>query len=151
MEMEKRMSTSQQDEQAERRRVFAQDQFVQRQATTMHAHAIADAAMPRGRFSAVEAVTVVGSKADAASAYPPAAAHQCDPVGPEPSLGYRIDEMPTEAALLSSPPPTDDDPVNAVPSTPLDVEQRGAGSPSLSPELVAQRKSSQMFVVIRQG
>ena len=101
---------SSQEEQIERQRVFAQDQSVQRQATTMHAHAIADAATPRGRFSAVEAQTVVG--AGPIPNYPPAAAHQHDPCGQEPPLGYRIDEMPLEPPFPSvqAPDPTSADP-----------------------------------------
>jgi hypothetical protein len=64
------MSTSHQEEQEERRRVFAQDQSVPRQASTFHQHAQADADTPRGRFSAVSAAYVVGSKADVARRLP---------------------------------------------------------------------------------
>ena len=82
---------SSQEGQAERRRVFAQDQSVPNQASTFHQHATADANIPRGRFSAVETATIVGSQPTIN--YPPAAAHQRDPCGPEPSLGYRIDDL----------------------------------------------------------
>ena len=88
------MSTSAQDEQAERRRVFAQDQSLRNQGGTMHAHALADAETPRGRFSAVSNAYVVGSKPDVASAYPAASsAHQTE-LPPEPPTGYAIDAMP---------------------------------------------------------
>jgi hypothetical protein len=131
---------SSQEEQAERQRVFAQDQSVARQATTMHAHAIADAAMPRGRFSAVETAYVIGSKPDAASAYPPAAPQQRDPCGPEPPLGYRVDEMPHEPSSLLAPPdvaaPTD--PTSA-PSSPL---ARDVGSLSHSGDMTADGEQS---------
>jgi len=80
-----------QEEQAERRRVFAQDQSLR--ASTYHQHAIADAETPRGRFSAVNAAVVVGSKADVASMYPAAsAAHQTELPKEEP-LGYAIDQV----------------------------------------------------------
>ena len=84
---------SSQEEQIERRRVFAQDQSLPKQATTFHQFAQADANTPRGRFSAVDAAYVIGSKPDVAGAYHPAAAHQRDPCGPEPSLGYAIDAL----------------------------------------------------------
>jgi hypothetical protein len=45
-------------EQEQGPRVFAQDQSLPRQGTTFHQHALADATMPRGRFTAVEAATV---------------------------------------------------------------------------------------------
>src|SRR5215472_13995550 len=81
---------SSQEEQAERRRVFAQDQSLR--GTTFHQHAQADADTPRGRFTAHERSTVVG--AQPTINYPAAAAHQADPCGIEPPLGYRIDAMP---------------------------------------------------------
>jgi len=71
------MSTSAQDEQLERRRVFAQDQSLPNPGSTFHAHAQAEAQTPRGRFSAISNAYVVGSKSDVASAYPAASsAHQ---------------------------------------------------------------------------
>jgi hypothetical protein len=96
---------SSQEEQAERRRVFAQDQSIPRQATTMHAHAIADAAMPRGRFSAVEATYVVGSTAT--PQYPQASTpFQRDPVPDEPPLSAHDNpglEPSTDFSSVSSP------------------------------------------------
>ena len=120
------MSTSAQDEQRERQRVFAQDQSLR--SGTFHQHAVAEASTPLGRFSAHSAATVVGSKPDVASAYARAGAHQADPCGLEPALGYRIDdlELPGLAteAQGNSPNPASGD---AVPSIPLDVEQPGLG------------------------
>jgi hypothetical protein len=85
---------SSQEEKIERMRVFAQDQSVQRQATTMHQFAVADAQTPRGRFSAIDAAYVVGSTPDVAGAYPAAsAAHQVE-LPPEEPLGFAIDAMP---------------------------------------------------------
>ena len=106
-------------------RVFA-DQSKPNQASTLHQHAVADADTPRGRFSAISAAYVVGSKADIACAYPAASAHQHDPCGPEPPLGYRIDEL--EPSVLAEAQATDG-PADA-PSTPLG--QRAG--PSLSHE-----------------
>jgi hypothetical protein len=103
---------SSQEEQAERQRVFAQDQSVQRQATTMHAHAIADAATPRGRFSAVEAAYVVGSTAT--PQYPQASTpFQRDPVPDEPPLD---DNPALEVASIVSTPQAPD-PTSDAPST----------------------------------
>ena len=90
-------------EQEERRGVFAPNQSLPRQSSTLHQHAIADADTPRGRFSAVAAATVIGSTPTPATAYPAASAHQRDPVPAEPSLGYAIDAMPDlEPSALSS-------------------------------------------------
>jgi hypothetical protein len=96
---------SRQEEETERRRVFAQDQSVQRQATTMHQFAQSEAETPRGRFSAVDNATVVG--AQPTTNYPAAAAHQHDPVPKEEPLGYRIDAMPELEATSSAPQATD--------------------------------------------
>jgi hypothetical protein len=116
------MTTEHQIEQAERRRVFAQDQSVQRQATTMHQFAQADAQTPRGRFSAVDAASVIG-----ATAVPnyPAAASQRDPVPPENPLGYSIDAM--EPSTVSSfPVEQTGDPTDPASTTPLAVERVGS-------------------------
>ena len=116
-----------QRERAEPPRVFAEDQSLPRQATTMLAFAQADAAEPRGRFSAVSAAYVVGSKAEIAASYPAAAAHQADPVGQEPSLGYRIDAMPEHEPLeVSFPSPQATDPTSARTVPPVDAA--GVGS-----------------------
>jgi hypothetical protein len=90
---------SSQEEQIVRRRVFAQDQSLPNQASTFHQHALADAQTPRGRFSAVDAATVVGSKPEVACAYPAASAHQRDPCGQEPPLGFSVEAMPEHETL----------------------------------------------------
>jgi hypothetical protein len=84
----------------ERRRTFAPNQSLPNQASTFYQHAQADAATPRGRFSAVTAATVVG--ATAVTNYPAAASHQRDPVGQEPSLGYRTDELEPSMAFVEA-------------------------------------------------
>ena len=111
------MSTSAQDEQRERQRVFAQDQSLR--GSTFHQHALADANTPQGRFSAHAAATVIGSKARIASAYPAAsAAHQTE-LPPEPPTGYAIDAMPDlEVTSLASSPQAPD-PTSDAPLTPL--------------------------------
>jgi hypothetical protein len=118
---------SSQEEQIERQRVFAQDQSVQRQATTMHAHAIADAATPRGRFSAVEAAYVVGSTAT--PQYPQASTpFQRDPVPDEPPLSAHdnpgFEEPSTVFSSVSSPVEQTGDPTD--PAIPLAVERGGS-------------------------
>ena len=156
------MSTSAQEEQAERRRVFAQDQSVPRQGTTFHQHAQADADIPRGRFSAIANAQVVG--ATAVPNYPAASAHQADPCGTEPPLGYRIDELePLE--LTTEAQATGDAVVAPSSTTPLvDDVERAASSLSSQPNptlcqslrLIAPRELSDVvlgwgFLAIRQG
>ena len=131
-EQEDRRRTMQNDQRVreQTQRVFAQDQTLPRQATTMHQFAQADAQTPRGRFSAVETASVVG--ADPIPNYPAAAAHQRDPVPIEPSLGYRIDALePSDPVEISSftqqePGPT---PADAPSLTSLgEVQRTGVGS-----------------------
>lgn len=86
-------------QQEESRRVFAQDQSLPNQATTFHQFAQADAETPRGRFTQVDAATVVG--ANPFPNYPAAAAHQRDPVPKEEPLGYRIDELEPDHSPLA--------------------------------------------------
>src|SRR6516164_3563928 len=83
-----------QREQEETRRTLQNDQRVKQQreqGSTFHQFAEADAQTPRGRFSAVDAATVVGAQPTVN--YPAAAAHQRDPVPKEEPLGYRIDAL----------------------------------------------------------
>jgi hypothetical protein len=112
---------SRQEEMAERQRVFAQDQSLR--GSTLHQHAQADALTPRGRFSAVDAATVVGSKSDVSGAYPAGPAWSADPGSQcvEPPL---VDNPALEpsSAEAQAPEPTSD-----APSSPL-----GAGVGSLS-------------------
>jgi hypothetical protein len=111
---------SSQEEQIERRRVFAEDQSLPRQATTMHAFAQADAAMPRGRFSAVEAATVVGS--NPTIDYPAGPAWSADPGSQcvEPPLGEDNPALEPSSCEAQATGPTSDAP------TPLG--QRDVGS-----------------------
>jgi hypothetical protein len=74
----------------EQGRLFA-DQSQPRQSSTYYQHAVNDASIPLGRFSAISNATVVGSKEFVG--YPAASAHQHDPCGPEPALGYAIDAL----------------------------------------------------------
>jgi hypothetical protein len=115
---------SSQEEQIERRRTFAQDQSVRAQATTMHAFAQADAQTPRGRFSAVETATVIGSKAGIASSYSACSSALAVQLPDEPPLG--LDNPALEPARPDEAQATDGP---AGPSAPLDVERAG---PSLS-------------------
>jgi hypothetical protein len=121
--------TSKAEEQAERRRVFA-DQSLPNRASTYNQHAIADAATPRGRFTQVEASTVIGAKADIAGAYSAAsAAHQTE-LPPEPPTGYRIDELEVSFPSPQAPGPTSAD---APSHTPLGDEQRADVGPLSRP------------------
>ena len=82
-------------DQAERRAVLENDRRVreQQQASTFHQHAQAQTSeLSGGRFAAIGAPTVTG--ATAIPKYPAAAAHQADPVGTEPPLGFSVDDMP---------------------------------------------------------
>ena len=92
---------SSQEEQAERRRVALQDASLreQQQGGTFHQHAVAEASTPLGRFGAIANAQVVG--ATAIPSYPAAAAHQSDPCGPEPALGYSVDALEPSAASLA--------------------------------------------------
>jgi hypothetical protein len=78
----------QQRQQAERRGTFAPDQSLPNPGTTFYQHALTDAATPRGRYSAIEATTVVG--ANPTIDYPAGPAWSADPGSQllEPSLGW---------------------------------------------------------------
>jgi hypothetical protein len=93
-EMAERRATLRNDlkvQQEERQRMFAPNE--PNKTSTYFRHAIADADTPRGRFSAVDASYVVGSKPDASAAYPAASsAHQTE-LPPEEPLGYSVEEM----------------------------------------------------------
>jgi hypothetical protein len=92
---------SKHEEQRERRETLLNDQRVREQGSTFHQFAEADARTPRGRFSAVDAATVVGAQPTVN--YPAAAAHQHDPCGQEPPTGYCTDAMPELEATSSAP------------------------------------------------
>jgi hypothetical protein len=94
------MTTSKAEEQAERARVMLED-LRKQQGATLHGRAQADAEVPQGRYAAINKTQIVG--ANALPIYPAAAAHQSDPCGPEPALGYRIDAMPElESPIVAS-------------------------------------------------
>jgi hypothetical protein len=118
----------QQREQEERRRVFAPDQSLPNPGTTFHARAQADAAMPRGRFSAVEAATVVG--ANPTIEYPAAsAAHQIQLPDEPPLSAWDNPALEEPSTGLLSSPVEQTGPMSDAPSTPLG--QRDVG-PSFS-------------------
>jgi hypothetical protein len=137
------MSTSAQDEMAERLRVFAQDQSLRTGTYLSHTHDD----IHQGRFAAIGQAQVVGSSA--VPQYPAAGPHQADPCGPEPPTGYRIDDM----ELLEQPPALPvaqgnlGDAVVAPSSGPCADDVERPASPSLSsgdppegsPSLQAQR------------
>jgi hypothetical protein len=88
-------------ERIEREATMRQDADWQRQLkeaakapapTTMHEFAVAEASQSHGRFTQVQASNVIGSAP--IPQYPKASApFQNDPVGDEPPLGYRIDDL----------------------------------------------------------
>ena len=135
--------TTDQEEQAERRRVLLQDADVRNRSRNgntgtylSHTH-IDDAG---GRFAQVNAAKIVGQSPAIAAAYPAAsAAHQTE-LPPEPSLGFSIDEMPglessaappVEATGDPADAPSGDDGSPATPSGGLMSERAGS---SLSPD-----------------
>ena len=106
---------SDQEEQAEKRRVLLQDVDVRRrqqeQSGTFLSHTHIDDA--GGRFSAVNAAKVVGQSPAIAASYPAAsAAHQTE-LPPEPSLGFSIDEMPGLESSMAPPVEATGDPADA--------------------------------------
>ena len=108
------MTTEAQREQHERRRVLAQDASLRDQTGTYMSHTHDD--IHQGRFAAIGPAVVVGSTA--VPQYPAAAAHQRDPCGQEPPLGYRIDELEPSSLLAppeaQAPDPTSDDAPSSV-------------------------------------
>jgi hypothetical protein len=116
-------------QQEERRRVFA-DQSLPNQATTFYQHALADANIPRGRFTQVEAATVVGS--NPTIDYPAGPAWSADPGSQcvEPPLG--LDNPALEVASIVSTPQAPG-PTSDAPSTPLGQRDVGSFSQSDDP------------------
>ena len=82
--------TTKADAQDEKRRVLANDLSL-RSGSTLLDHVEPS---PGGRFAALGAQTIVGQSPNP---YPPlpdtSPWHGADPVGPEPALGYRIDDL----------------------------------------------------------
>jgi hypothetical protein len=90
------MSTTAQDEMADRKRVMVQDASLRKQQEQGSAYIDHYKQEMGGRFSAQGAAYVVGSKADVAGAYSAAsAAHQIQLPNEEP-LGFSVDEMPND-------------------------------------------------------
>jgi hypothetical protein len=98
-------------DQAERRETLENDrklreaehQRLLREGTTFHQFAQSTANDEAGgRFAAIAPTTVTG--ATPVPRYPAAGAHQCDPVGIEPPLGFSVNDLePIEpSALVSS-------------------------------------------------
>jgi hypothetical protein len=109
-------------DQAERRATLENDLRVleQRRGSTMHQFAQSAANdTGGGRFASLGAPHVTGSAP--VPKYPAAGAHQADPVGTEPPLGFSINEMPG----------------SELPSTNLSVveETGGAAAPSAPPDV----------------
>jgi hypothetical protein len=114
---------SSQEEQAERRRVLANDARVREQAGTFMSHTHTEIG---GRYSNVGAQTIVGQTANP---YPAASApFQCDPVPDEPSLGYSVEAMPEHEPLepLS---PAQGHSGDLTSDAPPGTSQRDVGSP----------------------
>ena len=117
---------SKQEEEQERRATLENDRRVreqqQAQGGTFYQHGLAQAdEINQGRFAAVGAPTVVGSKPNPSTQYPAAsAAHQTE-LPPEQPLGFAIDQMPSDepSAGLSAAEATGG---AAAPSAPPDVE-----------------------------
>jgi hypothetical protein len=125
--------TSHADEQKLRADTFENDRKVREQASTMFEHAVLSADDDRGgRFAGVNKTIVVGASP---VAYPPLPAsspwHGPDPVGPEPPLGYSVNDL--EPSALRDPAEEPGPVPAAAPSTNrLDDLRAGAG-PSLPP------------------
>jgi hypothetical protein len=132
------MSTSAQDEMAERHRVFTQDQSLR--TSTLHQHAIADAATPKGRFTAEAHSSIVGQSADPWPKMPEGNPWAHDPVPKEEPLGFCIDDMrPLEQTVSSAQGNSGD--ATATSASPL---AEGTAPPPNPDNMVAQHKSSQM-------
>jgi len=110
------MTTSDQEDQADKRRVLLQDADVRNRSRNgdtgtflSHTH-IDDAG---GRFAAVNAAKIIGQLPAIAESYPAAsAAHQAE-LPPEPSLGFSIDEMPDLEPSTAPPVESTGDPADA--------------------------------------
>jgi hypothetical protein len=108
---------SSQIDQHERREVQRNEQLV-RQGSTLHQHALADAATPRGRFPQDTTVT----SSNAVPQYPAASSPWQGPdlVGQEPPLGFSVDAMPS------------DEPSTVVPASSVEAQGGPADAPPSS-------------------
>ena len=128
---------SSQEEQEERRRVFAQDQSLRNQGSTLHAHAVADAETPRGRYTAHERSTVIGSTG--LPNYPAGPAWSADPGSQyvEPPLSF--DNPALELGLATEAQATGPTSADAPSLTPLsDAPRAGVGSLSHKGDLATE-------------
>jgi hypothetical protein len=96
--MEKRMTTYS-EEQKLRRDTLDNDISVRQQQkqsvppATFHSFAQAEADTPRGRFTATEKATVIGVSPPSYPELPSNSPFHHDVVGPEPPLGFSVEEM----------------------------------------------------------
>jgi hypothetical protein len=94
---------SKQEEEQERRATLENDRKVreQQRASTFHQHAQAQAdEINQGRFRATGVPSVTG--ATPVPSYPAAGAHQADPVGTEPPLGFSVSDLEPSAGLSAA-------------------------------------------------
>ena len=95
---------SRQEEEQERREVLENDRLLreQQKASTFHQHAQAQAdELSQGRFRAIGTPSVTG--ATPIPKYPAAGAHQSDPVGIEPPLGFSVNDLEPSTNQLAPP------------------------------------------------
>jgi len=131
-------------DQHERREVQRNDQLVRRQqGGTFHQHAVADAATPHGRFTQVNAATVVG--ATAVPQYPAASsAHQIQ-LPDEPPLGLdnpALEPVASPSAQATGPTSDGDAPPASTGEQRADVgspSQTGGPPEGPNPSLQGQR------------
>jgi hypothetical protein len=90
MTEEESLMLSKQEEQSERLSVLRNDAQVR--GATFSDFAQADASEVRGRFTAHERSTVIGSAPSPATQYPAGPNWTCDPVPPEEPLGYSVED-----------------------------------------------------------
>ena len=133
------MTTSDQEDQAERRETLDNDlKVLQQRGSTFHLHAQAQAdEISQGRYRATGVPRVVGSTPTPASQYPAASAAYQTELPPEGPLGYRVDAMPGLESSMAPPVEVTDGPAQA-PS--------GDGGPATSSGgLVSERAGSSPF------
>jgi hypothetical protein len=129
---------SKQEEEQERREVLENDRRVreqqQQQTGTFFSHGVSQALdTAGGRYSAaMGAPNVTG--ATPIPKYPAAAAHQADPVGTEPPLGFSVNELEPSMAP----------PVEAT-GDPADAPSSDGGPATSSGGLVSERAGSSPF------
>ena len=133
------MTTDDPESQSERRRVLRNDARVRVQSRNGETSAYIDHAHSElgGRFAVTDHQTITGVVSPAPPPLPASSPWAgADPVGIEPPLGYRIDDLSPfypEPSSLPSPAQTTDDPAGA-PSS--------GGSPAPSGDLVSERAGS---------